>query len=463
MLISGVTLTGTYVVDVPSIVTANLSMNLDAATYTSGLTWADSSGNGKNANIAGATTTYTTNGFNIIRFNGNAYANAYLGFGTTLNTSAGYTFDVWAQPAAGDTSYTLVGEWNNDTVNSSWTDAQMGFLSNNRIAAGYYNGAVAIAPTVTTSGTWYHIVFTYNGVNNGNLYINGTRVATTAYITKSNPGGSVFLSLGKLDGAGGYLGGVTNNFTGNIGAWKVYSKKFTDAEVLQNYRAMAYRYSDIPSIVTTNLSMFLDAGNPSSYTGTGTAWTDLSGNSRNGTLINGPTYSSADGGSIVFDGTNDYVQCTGSITATAATFVSWIRRNGTQGTYDCILFSRGSSVTGMMFQSSNQLAYTWNNAVNAYTWQSGLTVPDLTWCMVAVSVTGTSATAYLCQSSGITSATNTVTHTSTTLDDIKIGQDDFGGRFFNGNIATAMIYNRALSANEILQNYRAQAYRYGLQ
>jgi hypothetical protein len=61
MIISGVTLTGTYVVDVPSIVTANLSMNLDAATYTSGLTWADSSGNGKNANIAGATTTYTTN------------------------------------------------------------------------------------------------------------------------------------------------------------------------------------------------------------------------------------------------------------------------------------------------------------------------------------------------------------------------------------------------------------------
>jgi hypothetical protein len=241
MLISGVTLTGTYVVDVPSIVTANLSMNLDAATYTSGLTWTDSSGNGKNANIAGATTTYTTNGFNIIRFNGNAYANAYLGFGTTLDTSSGYTFDVWAQPAASDTSYTLVGEWNNNTVNSGWTDAQMGFLSNNRISAGYYDSAVAIAPTVTTGGTWYHIVFTYNGVNNGNLYINGTRVATTAYITKSNPGGT-FLSLGKFDGAGGYIGGVTNNFTGNIGAWKVYSKKFTDAEVLQNYRALAYRY-----------------------------------------------------------------------------------------------------------------------------------------------------------------------------------------------------------------------------
>ena len=219
---------------------------------------------------------------------------------------------------------------------------------------------------------------------------------------------------------------------------------------------------DIPSVVTGNLSMYLDAGITSSYPGTGTAWTDLSGNNRNGTLTNGPTYSSADGGSIVFDGTDDFVQCTGSVTATAATFVAWIRRNGTQGPYDGILLSRGSTTTGMMFQSSNQLAYIWNNAVNAYTWQSGLIVPDLTWCMVAVSVTSTSATAYLCQSSGITSATNTVSHTSTTLDDIKIGQDDFGGRFYTGNIATAMIYNRALSAAEIQQNFNALRSRFGL-
>lgn len=242
MLISGVTLTGTYIRDVPNIVTANLSMNLDSATYTSGLTWTDSSGNSKNANLAGSTSTYNSNGFNIIRFNGTGFANAYLGFGTTLNTTAGYTFDVWAQPAASNTSYTLIGEWNNTTVNSSWTDAQMGFLSNNRISAGYYDGGVAIAPTVTSGGTWYHIVFTYNGVNNGNLYINGSRVATTAQVVKSNPSGSVFLSLGKPDGAGSYLGGVTNNFTGNIGAWKVYNRRLTDAEVLQNYQAMAYRY-----------------------------------------------------------------------------------------------------------------------------------------------------------------------------------------------------------------------------
>jgi len=231
-----------------STITANLSMNLDAATYTSGLTWTDSSGNGKNANIAGAVSTYTVNGYNVIRFNGSAFANAYLGFGTTLDTTAGYTFDVWAQPEASSTSYTLIGEWQNNTVNSGWTDAQMGFLSNNRISAGYYSGgviavaAIASASPVTAGGTWYNIVFTYNGVNNGNLYINGSKVATTGYAAKSNPG-STFLSLGKSDGTGGlYLGGVINNFTGNIGAWKVYNRNLSDADILQNYRALASRY-----------------------------------------------------------------------------------------------------------------------------------------------------------------------------------------------------------------------------
>lgn len=97
-----------------------------------------------------------------------------------------------------------------------------------------------------------------------------------------------------------------------------------------------------PKIVTDGLVMCLDAANRKSYSGTGTIWRDLVG-SNNGTLTNGPTYSSAGGGSIVFDGANDFVQCLGSITVTAATFVTWIRRNGSQGTYDGILYSRGDS------------------------------------------------------------------------------------------------------------------------
>ena len=217
-----------------------------------------------------------------------------------------------------------------------------------------------------------------------------------------------------------------------------------------------------PSVVTTGLQLYLDAGNASSYPGSGTTWTDLSGNSRTGTLTNGPTYSGTNGGSIVFDGTNDYVQCTGSLTVTAATFVTWIRRNGNQGQYDGILFSRGTNTTGMNFQSSNQLGYHWNDAGNTYNWASGLTIPDATWCMIAISVTSTSATAYLCQTSGTTTATNTVNHASSLLNDIKLALDDAASRYFNGNIAIAQLYNIALSADQVSTNFQADRTRFGV-
>ena len=66
-----------------------------------------------------------------------------------------------------------------------------------------------------------------------------------------------------------------------------------------------------PRIVIDGLVLALDAGNTKSYSGSGTAWTDTVGGNH-GTLTNGPTFSSLNGGSIVFDGTNDYVQVSAS-------------------------------------------------------------------------------------------------------------------------------------------------------
>ena len=221
--------------------------------------------------------------------------------------------------------------------------------------------------------------------------------------------------------------------------------------------------SHSPKIVTNGLVLALDAANNKSYPGSGTSWNDLSGNNNTGTLTNGPTFNAGNMGSISFDGTDDYVGCIGSLTVTAATFITWIRRNGSQVEYSGILFSRGTSVTGMNFfgSTTNRLGYHWNGSTSTYLWDSGLTVPDLTWCMIAVSVTSTSATAYLCQI-GITSATNVVSHASTVLDSIRIAADSFSNRFFRGNIAVAQIYNRALTATEVLQNYNATKGRFGL-
>ena len=65
--------------------------------------------------------------------------------------------------------------------------------------------------------------------------------------------------------------------------------------------------SHSPRIVTDGLVFCVDAGDKMSYPGAGTTWTDLSKNRNNGTLTNGPTFNSANGGSISLDGSNDYI------------------------------------------------------------------------------------------------------------------------------------------------------------
>ena len=66
-------------------------------------------------------------------------------------------------------------------------------------------------------------------------------------------------------------------------------------------------YHNGPKIVNDGLVLYLDAANSKSYSGTGTTWTDLSGNLNNATLVNGPTYSSLNGGGIVLDATADVI------------------------------------------------------------------------------------------------------------------------------------------------------------
>ena len=83
--------------------------------------------------------------------------------------------------------------------------------------------------------------------------------------------------------------------------------------------------SHSPSIITDSLILCLDAANTKSYPGSGATWTDLSGNGNNVTLTNGPTYSSVDGGSIVFDGTNDYADFFAPNLGTTTTVEMWVK------------------------------------------------------------------------------------------------------------------------------------------
>jgi len=211
-------------------------------------------------------------------------------------------------------------------------------------------------------------------------------------------------------------------------------------------------------IVTSGLVLHLDAGNAASYPGSGTAWTDLTGNGNNGTLTNGPTYSAANGGQIVFDGVNDYVAVAGSRTLLDCTFNLWIKRNGSQNSGTGLLFSgnNGGGTSGIRLDFNNKLAYHWNNFF--FSWDSGLTLPDNQWAMATLCIEPTRARMYL----NTTESTNTGTHTSSILILNAGVNGGFLQWFLNGSIAVARLYNRALSAAEIQQNFDANRVRFGL-
>jgi hypothetical protein len=216
-----------------------------------------------------------------------------------------------------------------------------------------------------------------------------------------------------------------------------------------------------PRIVTNGLVLALDAANPKSYAYGSTIWNDLSGNLNSGSLINTPALNNDAVGSLVFNGVDNYVVTSTNLTLSSATLICWIKRNGNQDQYDGILFSRTPSLaTGLNFYTSNQLGYHWNDTITTYNWASGLTIPNNTWCMVAVTISPTAGVAYLGQSGELLSSTNTTTHNPASSLVFNLSTDPGLGRFFNGSVSNVQVYNRALSAAEIAQNYNAISSRF---
>ncbi len=222
-----------------------------------------------------------------------------------------------------------------------------------------------------------------------------------------------------------------------------------------------------PGFITDNLVYLMDVGNAACYPTSGTKVYDISGyNINEGSFNDSPTFSLSGGGSLIFDGsgTTDYVSVPGSQwRATEATFLIWLYRNGAQlGTAGLIFYS--SSLAGLnFFGTTNNLAYHWNAASATFNYNSGLQPPSLAWSMAALSVYSDRAVFTLCQGSGTTTATNTTTHSPVLLNGFRIGHTiGTANRYFKGNIAIAAIYDRALSPEEITQNFTATRARFGI-
>jgi len=223
-----------------------------------------------------------------------------------------------------------------------------------------------------------------------------------------------------------------------------------------------------PQIVTNGLVFCLDAGNTKSYPGSGTTWTDLSGLGNNGTLTNGPTFDSSNGGSIVFDGTNDYVTCGTDSSlnlTTALTLDVWCYLNGFGGGDFGRLIDRGNGTgTGYLFFVDNTVT----NGTNGIRYISDNTggtangVVDLNvWQNFTLTHTGSTVNLY---KNGVFFSTVPGSHSNITSGSrtLTIGGNVAATRAFDGNISNAKIYNRVLTATEIAQNYSALRGRFGI-
>ena len=219
-----------------------------------------------------------------------------------------------------------------------------------------------------------------------------------------------------------------------------------------------YRVHTFPSeLVTDGLVLNLDAGDPRSYPSSGTTWTDLSGNGNNGTL-NGPTYSNADGGALVFDGTDDYVTGTLPLITGEVTIEAWVKFDGV--TNRQTIFTQGQDAVsfscGLVVSNSNII---FRNTFSDHTFSSPSTLVSGQWYHLVISSSTILTSGYV---NGISNGTTSNIVSTNNIQTFKIGQrPGISTESLDGNISIVRVYNRALSAAEVAQNYDALRVRYG--
>jgi len=221
-----------------------------------------------------------------------------------------------------------------------------------------------------------------------------------------------------------------------------------------------------PNIIEDGLVLYLDAGNRKSYPGSGTTWFDKSGRGNNGTLINGPTFNTGELGSVVFDGVNDFVKPNSSsiLEFTDFTLSSWIKLSSLNLNQFIIDTSTNNNFgLGYSYRitTSNRVRFWAYNADNFL--DSTATVSSNIWCNVVSTYNNTPKlqTIYI---NGLFDISNTHSNSfviSNTAN-LRIGSSQILGGYITGDIALIQMYNRALSAQEILQNYNATKGRFGL-
>lgn len=235
---------------------------------------------------------------------------------------------------------------------------------------------------------------------------------------------------------------------------------------------MAFNFS--PKIVTNGLVLYLDAANPKSYVSGSTTWSDISRGGNNGALTNGPTFNSSNGGSIVFDGSNDYIDLgdRDAFDGFASYSLSvWVYINAFN-IYTAFFHKWGATGYSYFlgaFNDNFKVTAGENYATNTggktgyYGDVSNTALQTGRWYNIVYTSTISNISLYI---NGVLD--NSIANSwrggniINSITSLKLATHFDQPTYTNCRMSNSMIYNRALSATEVLQNYNATKTRFGL-
>ena len=309
--------------------------------------------------------------------------------------------------------------------------------------------------------TWYHIIGTHEriaGSSTIKIYVNGALLSgSTVNPTNAVNDNSTAVSIGSRFSDG------TLPWNGKIANVKIYTKTLSAAEVLQNYEAQKSKFAN--TIVQQGLVLNLDAGNIYSYAGAGTTIYDVSPTALSWT-INNATYNSSDPKYFSYNGSNSWLESSTSAAYDSQTITMECWCYPTTLAQDGFLFEKGQVNTQYsMFLALSGFFYFRTKSIStedlSFTPSTYLTANA--WNHIVCTFGAGTKTVYVngTQSVQQTGLTGTLPTGQTNQYIGKYG--DVSNSFpFNGRIGESRVYNIALSAAQVLQNYNATKGRFGL-
>lgn len=216
-----------------------------------------------------------------------------------------------------------------------------------------------------------------------------------------------------------------------------------------------------PNIIEDGLVLYLDAANAKSYPGSGTTWSDLSGNGNNGTLTNGPTFSSENNGTIVLDGVNDRVIVSNNSSLNVDKF-----------TLSFVVYPKSSSTKEMVIRHSNETSgvgpfEVYQSGLSIYVRHNGASIGGISnglilnkWNYIQLTYNKQYMRLYLNGVKSMEVSRNVATNSS--IGPLCIGGYYDGSYSFDGKIASVSLINTDLTEQQILQNFNATKSRFDL-